>query len=269
MADSIYKKHQLTIGAGIELEEIEEKRILSIAEKAGDLLSKGLVKEASASFDEIGKILNKKLVDLGKEPLVFTNIKIDNNTLDNMISTFADRMSSGVANSIETGFKKGFEKVSIGQIDLGVDEELKKLKADRKKLVAEYKKIVKENPTTEVNKAIKGKASLTLTGDLATHTEGYIKKFNDASNKMQVATQGTQEYTDAVYEAQEALDNLRLLQDEFIKKREDLAKKKKEADKLFYSKPSKNPEEKAARDVKQKELRSCHSRRSSDRENVA
>ena len=72
MANSLYKVHELMVKAGVELEEVDKKHIESIAEKAGDLLSKGMVKAAGASFEEIGEILNKKLREKGKEPIVFT-----------------------------------------------------------------------------------------------------------------------------------------------------------------------------------------------------
>ena len=219
MANSLYKVHELMVKAGVELEEVDKKHIESIAEKAGDLLSKGMVKAASASFDEIGEILNKKLVGLGKQPIVFSDIKIDERALDNMISRFVSTISQGM--------KDGFSKVNIApQIDFGIDEQLKQLKADRQKLLDEYEKTKKllKNKTeiNDINKVLGENKKLTLTGDIKQHTDGFIKQFENAVKIMNSATKGTEEYTSAVFEAQTALDQLGAIQSEWHKKREEL-----------------------------------------------
>lgn len=228
MANSLYKVHELMVKAGVELEEVDKKHIESIAEKAGDLLSKGMVKAAGASFDEIGDILNKKLKEAGKEPIVFSNIKIDNKTLDNMVSMFADKISSGIADSIKDGIKEGFDKAkgSVSAIDFGMDEQLKQLKADRQKLIDEYEKTKKllKNKTkiNDINKVLGENKELTLTGDLKYHTDSYVKQFEDATAKMKAATKGTKEYESAVLDAQIALDKLGAIQSEWHNKRQEL-----------------------------------------------
>ena len=66
MADSIYKVHEMINKIGWDIEDIDSKAVVSLAEKAGGLLSKGLVKEAGVAFDELGKMFNQKLTEMGK-----------------------------------------------------------------------------------------------------------------------------------------------------------------------------------------------------------
>ncbi len=217
MANSLYKVHELMVKAGVELEEVDRKHIESIAEKAGDLLSKGMVKAAGASFDEIGDILNKKLREAGKEPLVFTNIQIDNKTLDNMVSMFADRISSGVADSIKDGIKEGFKsaKGAVPPIDLGMDEQLKKLKADRQKLIGEYEKTQKliKNKTrmhqiADFDPISPEHKKMTLEGDVLAHARGTLQKYKDAVEKFKNTSKESTEYADVVLDAQEAYNDI-------------------------------------------------------------
>ena len=74
MADSLYKVHEMINKIGWDIEDIDSKAVVSLAEKAGGLLSKGLVKEAGVAFDELGKMFNQKLTEMGKNTIDFTDM---------------------------------------------------------------------------------------------------------------------------------------------------------------------------------------------------
>ena len=109
MADSLYKVHEMINKIGWDIEDIDSKAVVSLAEKAGGLLSKGLVKEAGVAFDELGKMFNQKLIEMGKNTIDFTDmIKMpDNSTLEKMTSGFATAIANNIQDGIASGLKNG------------------------------------------------------------------------------------------------------------------------------------------------------------------
>ena len=109
MADSLYKVHEMINKIGWDIEDIDSKAVVSLAEKAGGLLSKGLVKEAGVAFDELGKMFNQKLTEMGKNTIDFTDmIKMpDNSTLEKMTSGFATAIANNIQDGIASGLKNG------------------------------------------------------------------------------------------------------------------------------------------------------------------
>lgn len=217
MANSLYKVHELMVKAGVELEEPERKRIESIAEKAGDLLSRGMVKAAGASFEEIGEILNKKLREVGKDEIVFSNFTIDEHTLDNMVSAFTSKLSKGIVDGVKDGFKKA--KGAASTIDLGVDDQITKLKAQRKELLAEYnefKKTAKVKNKTQIDKlnafSIGDAKTFKIDDDIFKKADEITTELKDAINKIETFKKGTSEYTSAVLDAQKKYNEYLIMQ---------------------------------------------------------
>ena len=61
-----------------------------------------VIKDVKFGFDEdslkeLGEALNEELVKKGKQPLVFSDIKIDDNVFKNVATRFAQAVSSGMA----------------------------------------------------------------------------------------------------------------------------------------------------------------------------
>lgn len=214
-----------------------KKDVQEFAEEVQGVFENVKVGFDAKSLKQLGDLFNEKLKELGKQPIVFSDIEIT----DGALKEITTRFTKAIGDSIRAGIQDGMSKAGkVGAIDFGIEEQLKQLKADRKKLVDEYRKTEKEisgkTNIDKINNRSHGGKKLTLTGDLNKHTDEFIQGFNSSIQKMKAAEKGTSEYRDAVIEAQNALDGLVSLQGEWDKKQDELSKKRERYKKLMWKK---------------------------------
>lgn len=198
MANSIFKVHEMVNKIGWDVEDVDIKKVIAIAEKAGDLMSKGLVKEAGVAFDELGEMFNKKLLEMGKKSIDFTDlIKMpDEHTLDKMTSSFTDVIASNISDGIVAGINDGINKT------IDYQAEIQKKKKELEKTQKAYKRWDKAQ--TYVGYEIDEFPQLKKQKDVNKQADDILNTFDTSFEKLQTLTDKSKEYIPTLLKTIEA-----------------------------------------------------------------
>ena len=162
------------------------------------------------SLKEIGEAFNEELTRMGKQPLVFTDIKIDEHVFKNI----ASRMAQAVSQGINTG-----SKTSVSTID--ISKEIQKIEQAKKALEQKQKNLSqnvrKYRFFSDLSTLEKGEAHFfsqdelnQMRGDrdITTFADDLQEDFIEAIEQLGVLTQGTEEYNQALIHTYDAASKL-------------------------------------------------------------
>ena len=184
-----------------------KKDAKELALELQDVLGEQKIGFGADSLKQLGELFNEKLKEVGKQPITFTDIKIDNNALKEITSRFAKAISEGINASL---------KMTTGE---GVIKQIEELKI--KKQAAQKKAQTANKRHNEINflaqlydkedydgERFKELWAMDIKGDIDVQAKELMKAFTNAEDKLKGMTKGTKEYNAALVDAYSAAKNL-------------------------------------------------------------